>query len=272
MLYIIDKNNFEGCIMASMKDDIRTDHSRLTLKEFREMKNNPDLITVTVEEFELMRDKYIQTVITSLREITEDDFYTVFKEQRLRTGTLDKGYTCFFFGESYGWNIYDCYCEVSGRYFTGKKQTGITRKEIETEVRQLNKPEKPGKKVVVLEYNSTPENIDLYSYLEKYDIKDIDELFDRDTCKIRIRGYDYPFICIKSDSIIFIVYSDVEYDIERKELETILFLFFSDGFEEHFTKKYSIWSDYTEGCIAFKEWGQSTFAIWQYNGEIPQQK
>jgi len=70
----------------------------------------------------------------------------------------------------------------------------------------------------------------------------------------------------------FIIYWDAEYDIERKELETILFLFFSDGFEEHFTKKHSVWSDYTEGCIAFKEWGQNTFAIWQYNGDLPQQK
>ncbi len=69
-----------------------------------------------------------------------------------------------------------------------------------------------------------------------------------------------------------VIYIDVEYDIERKELETILFLFFSEGFTRHFEKKHSQWSEYTEGCIAFKEWGQSRFAIWQYTGELPKSK
>lgn len=268
MLYIIDKNNFEGCIEASMPDDIRTKHSRLTLKEFREMKNNPNLITVTIEEFELMRDKYMQALITSFKEITEDEFFGVFKKGKLYKGWLEKGFACFFFGDSYGWNIYDCYCEICGKYYTAVKKIGITRKELEEEARNFKDKNNPSQKVTVLEYNQTSENIELYSYLKKYGIKDIAELFDQDTCKLRIRGYDYPFIKIKGGDKEFIVYSDVQYDIERKELETILFLFFSDGYKEHFTKKYSLWSEFTERCIAFKEWGQSTFAIWQYTGKL----
>lgn len=55
----------------------------------------------------------------------------------------------------------------------------------------------------------------------------------------------------------------------------ILFNYFSgllfNYIIQHFTKKHSVWSDYVEGCIAFKEWGQSVFTIWQYNGELPQQ-
>jgi len=263
MLYIIDKNNFNGCIEASMADDLRTDYSHLTLNEFREMKNNPNLITVTVGEFELMRDKYIQTLITPLKEIPEDSFYNIFKVQKINTGFIEKGFACFLFGEYNAFGIYDCYCEIHGKFYMGKKSKNITKNELEQEINGT---------VIVLEYNTATENIELYNYLQEHTISDISELFDQDTCKIRICGYDYPFICIRHGNITFIIYSDVEYDIERKELETILFLFFNNGFKEHFTKKYSTWSDYTEGCIAFKEWGQSTFAIWQYNGKLPQPK
>ena len=55
-------------------------------------------------------------------------------------------------------------------------------------------------------------------------------------------------------------------------IKTILFLLFSDGFTQYFEKKHSQWSEYMEGCIAFKEWGQSGFAIWQYTGELPKSK
>lgn len=130
-------------------------------------------------------------------------------------------------------------------------------------------PDKTIKNVVVLDFYHADENDALCRYLENNDIKDIGELFDADTCRIKIRDDDYLFIKIEDDNDIFIVYWDAEYDIERKELETILFLFFSEGFEEHFTKKRSVWSDYTQGCIAFKEWEQNTFAIWKYNGELP---
>jgi len=263
MLYIIDKQNFNGCIETSMPDDVRTKYTGQTLKEFRQSKNNPSLITVTVEEFELMRDKYKKSLVTPLKEIPEDEFYAMFKEQKIYRGTLDKGFACFFFGESHGWNVYNCYCEIGGRYYKGTKKACITRKELEEEVTP---------KVVVLEYNVVVENTKLYCYLEENSISDVSELFDSDTCKIRIRGYDYPFIWIKDGQKTYIIYSDVEYDIERKELETILFLFFSEGFEEHFTKKYSLWNQYREGCIAFKQWGQGTYAIWQYNGQLPKQR
>lgn len=273
MLYIIDKENFEGTIEASMPDGIRTEHTRMTLEEFRNMKNNPRLITVTPEEFELMRDKYIQTLTTALVEINEDEYFSAFRRRKLYTGTLDKGYGCFFFGEYTAFGIYDCFCDVNGRYYTAKKSIGITRKEIEDEVIRLDAQGKDNtERVAVIEYNDAPGNAALVNYLEKYNIFDIGDLFDSDTCKIRIRGYDYPFIKIEEGANEFIVYSDVEYDIERKGLETILFLFFSDGFEGHFTKKDPVWSDYGEGCIAFKQWGQSTFAIWQYNGQLPKER
>lgn len=271
MLYIIDKQNFEGTIEARMPDGIKTQHSKLTLAEFRTVKNNPDLITVTTEEFEMMRDRYIKTLITPFSETSEEVFFGIFKEEKIKTGILDKGYACFFFDKTVGFSIYDCYCEVKGRYYTAKKVLGITRKEIEDEIKQLYK-EKNTKNVIVLDFYGSLENDELCRYLDKYDIKNIAELFDHDTCKIKIREHDYLFIKIEEDNNLFVIYWDSEYDIDRKELETILFLFFSDGFEEHFTKKYSTWSDYTEGCIAFKEWGQSTFAIWQYNGDLPQQK
>jgi len=239
MLYIIDKYNFKGCIEAAMPDEVRTKYTGLTLKEFRDSKNNPNLITITVEEFELLRDKYKKSLITSLKEITEGDFYAVFKEQKIYTGMLERGFACFFFGESHGWNIYNCYCDVNGRYYMATKKASISRYELEQEAKDLYRKDNPLKKVIILEYNYASENIELYEYLEKQYIKDISELFDQDTCKIRIRGYDYPFIKIKTDNKVFIVYSDVEYDVERKELETILFLFFSDDYAEHFEKKYS---------------------------------
>lgn len=272
MLYIIDKNKFEGCIEAAMPDGLRTKYAKLTLEELKASKNNPDLITVTVEEFEQMRDKYIQTLITPLSEISEDEFFGVFKEQKLNTGTLDKGFACFFFGEFNSFGIYDCYCELLGKYYTGKKKGDITRDQLEEEVKSLNVKERPDKKVIVTEYNNSSECRELYEYLEKYKIADVMELFDQDTCKMRIEGYDYYYIKIEYDKVIIVVYVDVQYELERKELETILSLFFSEGFEEHFTKKYSQWSEYTEGCIAFKEWGKSTFAIWQYKGELPKPK
>lgn len=272
MLYIIDKDKFEGCIEASMPDGVRTKYTNLTLKEYRELKNNPRLITVTPEEFELMRDKYEKTLITPFHEISEDQYYGVFREQKLYTGTLDKGFACFFFGETIGFNIYDCYCELGNRYYTGKKKNGITRDEIEEEIKLLNQKGKPGKRVIVTEYNDSGDCIELFNYLEKYGIKDVIELFDHDTCKMRIRGYDYYYIKIECNEVILVVYLDVQYQVERKELETILFLFFSEGFEEYFTRKFSVWSEYTEGCIAFKEWGQSTFAIWQYTGVLPTPK
>ena len=270
MLYIIDKNNFDGCIVTTMPDDVRTKYTNQTMKEFRESRNNSNLITVTPEEFELMRDKYKLTLLTPFKEITEDEFFGIFKKEKINTGTLEKGFACFFFGEFNSWGIYDCYCEVESRYYMGKKIISITRQQVEDEVKLLH-TENNLKNVVVLDFYGSLENDALCRYLDKYDMKDIGELFDQDTCKIKIKGHDYPFIKVESNEGIFIIYWDAEYDFERKGLETILFLFFSDGFEEHFTKKHSVWSDYVEGCIAFKEWGQSVFTIWQYNGELPQQ-
>lgn len=272
MLYIIDKENFEGTVEVSMPNGIRTKYTGLTLKEFRELKNNPRLITVTPEEFELMRDKYIDTLITPLREINEDEYFGIFRERKLYTGTLDKGFACFFFGEAIGFGIYDCFCELDNRYYAAKKKISITRKEIENEVRVIEAQEKPRKEVFVYDLESSSHDTILFSYLRQHYISNLTELFDQDTCKIRIRGYDYPFIRIGYEDKVFIIYIDTLYDIERKELETILFLFFSDGHENHFTKKYSLWSEYGEGCIAFKQWGQSTYAIWQYNGELPKEK
>lgn len=272
MLYIIDKENFSGCIDARMPDGVRTKYTKLTLNQYRELKKNPNLIAVTVEEFELMRDKYIQSLITPLAEISESEYYETFKERKFNAGGIDKGFACFFFGELNTFGIYDCLCELNDKYYTGKKKNTITRTQIEEEVKFLNQKDRPRKKVIVTEYNLASECIELYGYLDKFAIRDVMELFDGDTCKMRIGGYDYYYIKIDYDGVVIVVYLDVQYEIERKELETILFLFFSDGFTLHFEKKYSQWSEYMEGCIAFKEWGQSTFAIWQYTGELPKPK
>lgn len=272
MLYIIDKNKFEGTIEAQMPDGVRTKYTKLTLNEFRNLKNNPDLITVTPEEFEIMRDKYTQSLITLLKEIGEDEFFEVFKNRKISNGTLEKGFAVFFFGEYNSLGVYDCYCIVKEKYYAGKKSMGVSRNELEKEVEILNNKRQTQQKVIVLGIGESSDNIQLHNYLEKFNINDVAELFDKDTCKIRIREKDYFFIKIDDDGVIIVIYMDVEYDIERKELETILFLFFSEGFTLHFEKKHSQWSEYTEGCIAFKEWGQSRFAIWQYTGELPKPK
>lgn len=272
MLYIIDKNNFEGCIQAQMPDGVRTKYTRLTLSEYRDLKKNPNLIVVTVEEFELMRDKYIKSLITPLVEITENEYYEIFKVREFNTGEIDKGFTCFFSGELNTFGVYNCLCELNDRYYMGKKKNTITRSQIEEEVKLLHQKDKPHKKVIVIEYNHTGDCMELYNYLDKFEIRDVMELFDQDTCKMQIGGYDYQYIKIEYNGVIIVVYLDVQYEIERKELETILFLFFSDGFTQHFEKKDSLWREYKEGCIAFKEWGQSTFAIWQYKGELPKSK
>ena len=272
MLYIIDKSRFEGCIEAQMPDGVRTKYTKLTLNEYRKLKNNPNLIAVSVEEFELMRDKYRQSLITPLREIGEDEFFEIFKNRKNSNGTLEKGFAIFYFGEFNSLGNYDCYCIIDKKYYAGSKSMGVSRNELENEAEILNNKSEIQQKVIVLEIGDSSDNIQLHNYLAKFNINDVAELFDKDTCKIRIREKDYFFIKIDDDGVIIVIYMDVEYDIERKELETILFLFFSDGFTLHFEKKYSQWNEYAEGCIAFKEWGQSTFAIWKYTGELPKSK
>lgn len=246
MLYIIDKNRFKGCIEASMPDRLRTKYSRLTFNQYKESKNNPNLITVTVEEFERMRDRYIKTLVTPLVEISENEYYGAFKKEKLSKASLDKAFACFFLGEFHAFGIYDCYCDLDGKYYSGRKSNTITCSELEEELKLLNQNTMPGKKIIVTEYNHTSECIELYNYLQKYKIEDVIELFDQDTCKMRIGGYDYYYIKIEYEGIIMVVYVDVQYEIERKELETILFLFFSQDFEKHFTRRFSLWSEYTE--------------------------
>ncbi len=48
-------------------------------------------------------------------------------------------------------------------------------------------PDKTIKNVVVLDFDHADENDALCRYLDKNDIKDIGEMFDADTCKIKIR-------------------------------------------------------------------------------------
>lgn len=114
MIYIIDNENFDGCIVARMTDGIHVDYEGLTFDEYRKTKQNDDLCKVTVEEFELKRGKYKQSLFTPLKQISKEEFFEIFRKEKINTGSLEKGFSCFFFGEFNSWGIYDCYCEIKG--------------------------------------------------------------------------------------------------------------------------------------------------------------
>ena len=52
MLYVIDNDNFHGCIVAKMNDDKYVNYTGLKLATYKVKMELPGLIAVTVEEFE----------------------------------------------------------------------------------------------------------------------------------------------------------------------------------------------------------------------------
>lgn len=59
MLYIIDNDNFNGCIVAKMNDDKHVNYTGLKLATYKVKMELPGLIAVTVEGFEKRQEEYI---------------------------------------------------------------------------------------------------------------------------------------------------------------------------------------------------------------------
>lgn len=258
MLYVIDKGNFKGCIVSKMNDDKYINHTALKLEAYKVKVGLPGLIAVTVEEFEKKREEYIASRQTNLTEISEDEFYIRINESKIQRHFLSKELKFFYLeGEESAFGILPLYISYKQKYYLAQKDLKLSIDSILSYIKTC-------KNLTILSLEEAGHNIGLFNYMQEHDISDITEFFDTEPDKIRLNGTDISFVQIDDKKDRYIISADTENTANKNLLKLLLERFYSDNFLSFFDKKYSVWNDYKEKCIAYRDGKGSTYTIWQY--------
>ncbi|WP_165026719.1 hypothetical protein [Dysgonomonas sp. ZJ279] len=258
MLYIVDKDSFTGCIVARMSDDKYINGTALKFETYKHQKQLPGLITVTLEEFERMREEYILSLQTVFKEIQQAEYYNLVNTLKIKRHSLNQNFAFFFLeSDESAFNVYTLCVRYDNKYYCAQKDKNLTEEEIRSLIDYR-------KQLFVFDVESASHSVELFNYLEDNDISDIFDLFDSNPDKIKLNGTDFPFASVADKNNRYIVYIDIEYNIDRKELEKILLRFFSENILGFFESKYSQWDEYKEKCIAYRDGKGTKYSIWQY--------
>ncbi|GEM_PF-2215566 len=260
MLYVIDKENFKGCIVAKMNDNTYINHTALKLNTYKVKMGLPGLIAVTVEEFEKMREEYVASSRTNFTEINEEEFYIRINESKIRRHFLNKELKFFYLeGEESAFGILPLYACYKNSYYMAQKDKNLPPDSILSYIKDRRTLE-------ILSMDDAAHHIGLFSYMQEHDISDIIDFFESEPDRIRLNDSDISFIQVddRQERYRYIIYIDSENVEDKNLLHLILTRFYSDNFLSFFDKKYSVWNDYTEKCIAYRDGKGDTYTIWQY--------
>jgi len=259
MLYVIDNDNFNGCIVAKMNDDKYINYTGLKLATYKVKMELPGLIAVSVEEFEKRREEYIASYHTNFTEISQEEFYIRINESKIRRHFLSKELKLFYLdGKESAFGILPLYVCYKDKYY-------LAQKDIKLSIDSLLSYIEACRNLVILSLAEASHHIGLFNYMQEHNISDITDFFDTESDKIRLNDIDIPFVQVDDKNDRYVIYMDTD-NVENKNLfHLILTRFYSDNFLSFFDKRHSLWSNYQEKCIAYRDGKGSTYTIWQYN-------
>ena len=116
----------------------------------------------------------------------------------------------------------------------------------------------------ILSMDDAGHHIGLLNYMQDHGIADITDFFDTEPDKIRLNDTDIFFVQVDDKRDRYIIYLNPENAVDRSTLHLILTRFYLDNFRSFFEKQYSVWSDYKEKSIAYRNGKGDTYAIWLY--------
>lgn len=258
MLYIIDKDNFNGCIVAKMNDDKYINYTGLKLDTYKIQMGLPGLTAISVEEFEKMREEYIASCQTNFIEISEDEFYIRINESKIRRHFLSKELKFFYLeGRESSFGVLPLYACYRDKYYLAQKDTGL---QLDTILGCI----KNKRNLVILSLEEAGHHTGLFNYMQEHGISDIMDFFDTEPDKVQLKGIDISFVQVDDRNERYIIYLDSDSIMDKNLLQLLLTRFYSDNFQSFFEKKHSVWNDYIEKCIAYRDGRGSTYTIWQY--------
>lgn len=124
-LYIIDPTNFNGQIVNSMSSKEGTPQyvdymeNPTTLEQYKEMKENPNLIALEWEDFEKnYYIPYLDNKCGEFKEETEEQYWDALECLPPKRWTKMEGGEFFFLGECYTADLYSCHVKIDGKYYT----------------------------------------------------------------------------------------------------------------------------------------------------------
>lgn len=258
MLYVIDKDNFNGCIVAKMSNDKYINYTGLKLDTYKIKMGLPGLTAISVEEFEKMREEYIASCQTNFIEISGDEFYIRINESKIRRHFLSKELKFFYLdGEKSAFGILPLYACYKEKYYMAQKDTRLSLDSILDYIKSKRDLE-------VLSLEEAGHHIGLFNYMQEHNISDITDFFDTEPDKIRLNNADIFFVQVDDEKDRYIIYADTPNVADKKMLKLVLEHFYCDNFLSFFEKKYSVWDEYKEKCIAYRDGKGSGYTIWQY--------
>lgn len=258
MLYVIDTENFNGCIVAKMDNDKYINHTALKLKVYKVKKNLPGLKAVTVEEFERMREEYIASRQTNFTEINKDEFYIRINGSKIKRHFLSKELKFFYLeGEEAAFKINPLYVRYKDKYYTAPKDINLSLDSILSYIKDV-------RNVEILSMDDAGHHTGLFNYMQEHGISDIADFFNTEPDKIRLNDTDISFVQVDDKKDRYIIYIDTGNRVDKNLLQLLLERFYRDNYLSFFDRKHSLWSEYTDKCIAYRDGKGSTYTIWQY--------
>lgn len=258
MLYVIDNDNFNGCIVAKMNDDKYINYTGLKLATYKVKMELPGLIAVSVEEFEKRREEYIASYHTNFTEISQEEFYIRINESKIRRHFLSKELKLFYLdGKESAFGILPLYVCYKDKYY-------LAQKDIKLSIDSLLSYIEACRNLVILSLAEASHHIGLFNYMQEHNISDITDFFDTEPDKIRLNNADIFFVQVDDEKDRYIIYADTPNVADKKMLKLVLEHFYCDNFLSFFEKKYSVWDEYKEKCIAYRDGKGSGYTIWQY--------
>ncbi|HML65301.1 MAG TPA: hypothetical protein PKC55_10765 [Dysgonomonas sp.] len=259
MLYIIDDENFNGCIVAKMNDDRYLNYTALKLDTYKAKMGLPGLIAVTTEEFEKRREEYIASCQTGFTQISEDEFYIRINESEvIKRHFLSKELKFFYLtGEESAFGIMPLYVCYKNNYYMAQKDIKLSLDSILSYI-------KDNRNLVILNLEDAGHDIGLFNYMQDHGISDITDFFDTEPDKIRLDDTDIFFVQVDDKRDRYIIYTNKENALDKNMLQLLLERFYCDNYLSFFEKKYSVWDEYKEKCIAYRDGKGYGYTIWQY--------
>jgi hypothetical protein len=121
------------------------------------------------------------------------------------------------------------------------------------------------KHITVCSLEDAAHSVELSGYMEENGIPDVsDFLTGTEADRLQIDGNIILFARVEMPRSDIVIYWDGSYETGEEGIREILTRFFSPDFRDYFEKRTAVWSEFKDGCIAFRD-GQGTFySIWQY--------
>jgi hypothetical protein len=121
------------------------------------------------------------------------------------------------------------------------------------------------KNVTVYSLEDAYQSIELFDYMENNQIKEVADFFtDTEADKLQLDSKIILFARIETPQSTIVIYWDSNYISEEKQVKAILTRFFSPDFTDYFEEQTSVWDEFKDNCIAFRDGKGSIYKIWKY--------